>query len=55
MRLAPWPFGRSPNVTLKLVGDAFYSAGAVALAVDERQAAWEADLLLGDEAALWNY
>jgi ParB family transcriptional regulator, chromosome partitioning protein len=28
---------------------------AVAIAVDDRHAAWEADLPLGDEAALWDY
>lgn len=28
---------------------------AVAIAVDDRHAAWEADLPLGDEAVLWNY
>ena len=28
---------------------------AVALAVDDRHAAWEADLPLGDDAALWDY
>ncbi|WP_341235588.1 ParB/RepB/Spo0J family partition protein [uncultured Sulfitobacter sp.] len=47
--------GRSPDVALTLLLLKLVTDSVVAKLVDERHAEWEADLPLGDDAALWDY